>query len=91
MTLPLLVPMEWPVQHPSAIAYLVLLLVLPLGFGTLVTLIAFAPSLRRSLDAPEPYSADRTSAEPVLVERSPANPETVVVTEPETEAVRRDA
>ncbi|HET7723452.1 MAG TPA: hypothetical protein VFK68_02335 [Propionibacteriaceae bacterium] len=88
MTLPLLVPMEWPVQHPSAIAYIVLLLVLPLGFGAVVTLIAFAPSLRRSLDAPDSSRADRASAEPVLVERSPANPETVVITS-ETEAGRR--
>lgn len=86
MTLPLLVPMEWPVQHPSAIAYIVLLLVLPLGFGAVVTLIAFAPSLRRSLDAPDSTRADRTSPEPFLA--SPANPETVVITS-ETEAGRR--
>ncbi|HSN11321.1 MAG TPA: hypothetical protein VLS51_04355 [Propionibacteriaceae bacterium] len=54
MTLPLLVPMEWPVQHPSAIAYIVLLLVLPLTVGGIITLIGLTPSWRRSVDAPEP-------------------------------------
>jgi hypothetical protein len=54
MTLPLLMPLEWPVQHPSAIAYIVLLVVMPLSVGVIVTLLAFVPHWRRSLDAPEP-------------------------------------
>lgn len=54
MTLPLLVPMEWPVQHPSAIAYLVLLLFLPMAVGGVIALIGLTPSWRRSLDADEP-------------------------------------
>ncbi len=53
MTLPLLVPLEWPVQHPSVIAYLVLLLVLPLTVGGIITLIGLAPRWRRSIDEPE--------------------------------------
>ena len=53
MTLPLLVPLEWPIQHPSAIAYLVLLLLLPLAVGAVITLIGFAPAWRRSLEKPE--------------------------------------
>lgn len=50
MTLPLLVPLEWPIQHPSAIAYLVLLVLLPFAVGGIITLIGFAPSWRRSLE-----------------------------------------
>ena len=54
MTLPLLVPLEWPIQHPSVIAYLVLLLLGPLAVGAVITLIGLAPAWRRSLEKPEP-------------------------------------
>jgi len=54
MTLPLLVPLEWPIQHPSVIAYLVLLVLGPLAVGAVITLIGFAPAWRRSLEKPEP-------------------------------------
>jgi hypothetical protein len=54
MTKPWLVPLEWPIQHPSAIAYLVLLLLLPLAVGAVITLIGLAPGWRRSLEKPEP-------------------------------------
>ena len=54
MTLPLLVPLEWPIQHPSAMAYLVLLVVGPVAIGAIVTIIGFAPTWRRSLDHKEP-------------------------------------
>jgi hypothetical protein len=54
MTLPALMPLEWPIQHPSAIAYLLLLVVGPLLVGAVITVIGFAPSWRRSLDHSEP-------------------------------------
>ena len=54
MTMPLLVPLEWPIQHPSAIAYLVLLVLGPLAVGAVITLIGLAPTWRRSLQKPEP-------------------------------------
>ena len=50
MTLPLLLPLEWPIQHPSAIAYLVLLLLLPFAVGGIITVIGLVPSWRRSLE-----------------------------------------
>jgi hypothetical protein len=53
MTLPLLVPLEWPIEHPSAIAYLVLLLLLPVAVGAVIALIGLAPAWRRSLEKPE--------------------------------------
>ncbi len=54
MTLPLLMPLEWPIQHPSVISYLLLLVVGPLAIGGIITLIGLAPAWRRSLDKPEP-------------------------------------
>lgn len=50
MTLPLLIPLDWPIQQPSPIAYLVLLLFLPLTVGGVITLIGLAPSWRRGLE-----------------------------------------
>jgi hypothetical protein len=54
MTLPLLVPLEWPIQHPSAVAYLVLLVLGPLAIGAIFAIIGFIPTWRRSLDHQEP-------------------------------------
>ncbi len=54
MTLPLLMPLEWPVQHPSLIAYLLLLVIGPLAVGGIITLIGLAPGWRRSLNRTEP-------------------------------------
>jgi len=54
MTLPLLVPLEWPIQHPSAVAYLVLLVLGPVAIGAIITIIAWAPTWRRSLVHQEP-------------------------------------
>ena len=54
MTLPLLVPLEWPIQHPSAVAYLVLLVLGPLAIGAIFAIIGFIPTWRRSLDRSEP-------------------------------------
>lgn len=53
MTLPLLMPLEWPIQHPSVIAYLLLLLLGPLAVGAVITIIGFAPTWRRSLERPQ--------------------------------------
>jgi hypothetical protein len=53
MTLPLLVPLEWPIQHPSAVAYLVLLVLGPMAIGAIITLIGLVPTWRRSLDHQE--------------------------------------
>jgi hypothetical protein len=53
MTLPVLVPLEWPIEHPSAIAYFVLLLLLPVTVGAIITLIGITPAWRRSLEKPE--------------------------------------
>jgi hypothetical protein len=50
MTLPLLLPLEWPIQHPSAIFYLLLLVIGPLAVGAVIALIGLAPTWRRSLD-----------------------------------------
>jgi hypothetical protein len=50
MTLPLLLPLEWPIQHPSAIFYLLLLVIGPLAVGAVIALIGLAPAWRRSLD-----------------------------------------
>jgi hypothetical protein len=50
MTLPLLLPLEWPIQHPSAIAYLLLLVLGPLAVGAVIAVIGFVPTWRRSLD-----------------------------------------
>ena len=46
MTLPLLVPLEWPIQHPSAVAYLVLLVLGPLAIGAIIAIIGFIPTWR---------------------------------------------
>jgi len=54
MTLPLLLPLEWPIQHPSAIVYLLMLVIGPLAVGAVITLIGFAPTWRRSLEKGEP-------------------------------------
>ena len=54
MTLPLLVPLEWPIQHPSAVAYLVLLVLGPVTIGAIITIIGWAPTWRRSLVHQEP-------------------------------------
>jgi hypothetical protein len=53
MTFPVLVPLEWPIEHPSAIAYLVLLLLLPVTVGAIIALIGLTPVWRRSLEKPE--------------------------------------
>lgn len=39
---------------PSAIGYLVLLVLGPLAVGAVITLIGLAPSWRRSVEAPQP-------------------------------------
>jgi hypothetical protein len=54
MTLPLLVPLEWPIQHPSAVAYLVLLVLGPVAIAGIITIIGLVPTWRRSLDRSEP-------------------------------------
>jgi hypothetical protein len=54
MTLPLLIPLEWPIQHPSAIVYLILLVLGPLAIGGIITVIGLAPTWRRSLDRNQP-------------------------------------
>jgi hypothetical protein len=54
MMLPLLVPLEWPIQHPSAIAYVLLLVFGPLALGGIITIIGLIPTWRRSLDHQEP-------------------------------------
>lgn len=54
MTLPLLVPLEWTMQHPSAMAYLVLLVLGPVTIGAIITIIGLIPTWRRSLDRQEP-------------------------------------
>jgi hypothetical protein len=54
MTLPLLVPLEWPIQHPSAVAYLVLLVLGPVVIAGIITIIGLVPTWRRSLDHQEP-------------------------------------
>ena len=53
MKLPLLVPLEWPIKHPSAMAYLVLLVLGPLAIGAIITIIALIQTWRRSLDHQE--------------------------------------
>jgi len=53
MTLPLLVPLEWPIQHPSTVAYLVLLVLGPVAVGAIITIIGLVPTWRRSLDQRE--------------------------------------
>jgi hypothetical protein len=69
MTLPLLVPLEWPVQHASPIAYLVLLVLLPLAVGGIITVIGLAPSWRRSIDAPEQTTTPEHATEVARTER----------------------
>jgi hypothetical protein len=54
MTLPLLVPLEWPIQHPSAVAYLMLLVLGPMAIGAIITIVGLIPTWRRSLDHQEP-------------------------------------
>jgi hypothetical protein len=54
MTLPLLIPLEWPIQHPSAIVYLLLLVLGPLAVGGIITVIGLAPTWRRSLEKSQP-------------------------------------
>jgi len=54
MTLPLLVPLEWPIQHPSAVAYLVLLVLAPVAIGAIIAIIGLVPTWRRNLDQREP-------------------------------------
>lgn len=54
MTLPLLVPLEWTFQHPSAMAYLVILVLGPVAIGAVITIIGLLPTWRRSLDQEEP-------------------------------------
>lgn len=56
MTLPSLVPLEWTMQHPSAMAYLVLLVLGPLAIGAIITIIGLIPTWRRSLDRQEPVT-----------------------------------
>jgi len=53
MTLPSLAPLEWPIQHPSAIAYLMLLFLLPMALGGVIMLIGLVPAWRRSVEKPE--------------------------------------
>jgi hypothetical protein len=53
MTLPALIPLEWPIQHPSAIAYLLLLVLGPLAIGGIIAVIGLAPNWRRSIDRPQ--------------------------------------
>jgi hypothetical protein len=41
-------------NQPSAIGYLVMLLLAPLAVGAVITLVGLAPSWRKRLDAPAP-------------------------------------